>query len=339
MRRRELLGLALLHAPLAGALGALASSAGCGGDASLVPVAPRAIDPALIDRDPIALLPSGAVGLAGGDARQLFATNLGSDVDQLVRELVPLGPESNFEARRDVDRVTAGFYAMQGVDLCAVVQGRFDAAAIERAADAKKVMPSGKAIVKTRYAEQNLYTVGNLGFSVLTPKTMLSGNEVGMRRALDRLRYQETKAGEAPTLERAVPTWMISLVETPSASFAFAGDFSASSAGSAASETVPFIAGVERARVLGNFQQPGVNVAGTLTYKDEASAENGGATIKNLSDMGQVAGILTTLVYGATIPPVDVRRSGKDLAFTTSVDEPTARQMLQWLASEAKKAF
>lgn len=321
-----------------GAAGA-AAAGGCGGDANLVPVAPRAIDLAMIDRDPLALLPSGAVGLAGGDARQLFATNLGNDVDQIVRELVPIGPESNFEARRDVDRVTAGFYAMSGVDMCAVVEGRFDAAAIERAAEAKKVMPSGKAIVKTRYAEQSLYTVGNLGFTVLTPRTMLSGNEVGMRRALDRLRYHQERAGDPGGLERAVPAWMVEVVETRNASFAFAGDLSESSAGSAASETVPYIAGVQRARVLGNFQQPGVNVAGTLTYKDEQSAANGGTTIKNLSDMGQLAGILTTLAYGTTIPAVDVRQSGKDLAFTTSVDEPTARQMLQWLADEARKSF
>jgi hypothetical protein len=333
VRRRDVLRIAI------GSAGAAVAAGACGGDANLVPVAPRAIDPAMIDRDPLALLPSGAVGLAGGDARQLFATNLGNDVDQIVRELVPLGPESNFEARRDVDRVTAGFYAMSGVDLCAVVQGRFDAAAIERAAEAKKVMPSGKAIVKTRYAEQNLYTVGNLGFTVLTPKTMLSGNEVGMRRALDRLRYQQEKAGDLSGLERAVPAWMVEVVETKNASFAFAGDFSESSAGAAASETVPYIAGVQRARVLGNFQQPGVNVAGTLTYKDEQSAANGGSTLKNLSDMGQLAGILTTLAYGTTIPAVDVRQSGKDLAFTTSVDEPTARQMLNWLADEARKSF
>lgn len=331
MRRRELLG------SVAAAL-TLAMVPGCGGDPNLVLQTGRPVDATMVDRDPLALLPAGVVGLAGGDARRLFATSLGGDVDQIVRELVPLGPESNFDARRDVDRMTVGFYAMQGVDLCAVVQGRFDAAAIERAADARKVMPSGKPIVKTRYAEQTMFTVGTLGFVVLSPRTMLSGNETGMRRALDRLRYQ---AGDAPVpvLARAVPKWMTELIEKPEAAFAFAGDFSSSSAGAAATQAVPFVAGMTRARILGNFAQPGVNLAGTLTYADETSAENGGQTLRNLSDAGQLVGILATLAYGTTIPPVDTRRSGKDVAFTTSVDEPTARQALRWLADEAKKSF
>lgn len=331
MHRRRLLGSWV-------AAVAAAALPGCGGDSNLVLVTGRPVDPALVDRDPLALLPAGALGLAGADARRLFATPLGADVDAVVRELVPLGPESNFEARRDVDRVTAGFYAMQGVDVCAVVQGRFDVAAIERAADARKVMPSGKAIVKTRYAEQTMFTVGNLGFVVLTPQTMVSGNEIGMRRALDRLRF-EGGDGPFPVLPRVVPAWMTDHVETPEAAFGFAGDFSSSSAGAAASRAVPFVAGMTRARVVGNFAQPGVNLAGTLTYADEASAENGAQTLRNLSDAGQMVGILATLAYGTTIPPVDVRRSGDDLAFTTSIDEPTARSLLRWLADEAKRSF
>jgi hypothetical protein len=331
MRRRELLG-SVVAAVAVGALPA------CGGGSNLVLVTGRPIDPALVDHDPLALFPGGVVGLAGADARRLFATSLGADVDAIVRELVPLGPEAGFDARRDVERLTAGFYAMQGLDVCAVVQGRFDASAIERAADARKVMPSGKPIVKTRYAEQTMFTVGNLGFVVLSPRTMLSGNEIGMRRALDRLRY-EVGEGPLPVLPRAIPGWMTEHLAAPGAELAFAGDFSSSSAGAAATQAVPFVAGLTRARVVGNLAQPGVNLAGTLSYRDEAAAEAGGQTLRNLSDAGQLVGILATLAYGTTFPPIDVRRSGDDLAFTTSIDEPTARSMLRWLADEAKRSF
>ncbi len=328
-RRAILAGVAALASAPLGA---------CGGDGNLVPVTARTLDPGMVDRDPLALLPSGAVGLLGADAKALFATPLGAEVTQVVRELVPLGPEAGFEPSRDVDRVTAGFYAMQGVDLCAVVQGRFDAAAIERAADAKKVMPTGKAIVKTRYADQTMFTVGNLGFSVLSPRTMLSGNEIGMRRALDRLRFGTTEEA-TPTFTRALTPWMLELVETPQASFAFAGDFSASSVSEAATKAVPFLAGLDRMRVLGNFQQPGLNFAGTLTYRDDAAADAGGATIKNLSDMGQIANLWTTLAMGTSIPSVDVRRSGKDLAFTTAVDAGTSKQILRWVADHARSSL
>jgi hypothetical protein len=325
--RRQVLGIAAaLVAP------------SCGGDAALVPVTAQPIDPAVIDRDPLVLLPSGAVGLAGADARALFGTPLGGDVANVIRELVPLGPDANFEPHRDVDRVTAGFYAMQGVDLCAVVQGRFDAAAIERAADARKVMPSGKSIVKTRYAEQTLFTAGNLGFTVLTPRTMLSGNEIGMRRALDRLRYQ-SGSGPFPVLERGVAKWMLDLIETPNASFAFAGDFSVSSTSVAMRETVPFIAGLERARVIGNFASPGLNFAGTLSYKDDAAATAGGSMIQNLSSVGQLTNLLTQVMMGATVPPVQVRQSGKDLAFTTSMDSGTSLALIRLVGDAAKSSL
>lgn len=332
-------GLVARRTVVHGLVALLATPLGaCGGEGTLVAVTPRALDPAMIDRDPLALLPSGAVGLVGADAKALFATPLGAEVTNVVRELVPLGPEAGFEPARDVTRVTAGFYAMQGLDLCAVVQGRFDAAAIERAADARKVMPSGKAIVKTRYADQTMFTVGNLGFSVLSPSTMLSGNEIGMRRALDRLRFSATETASL-TLPRALTPWMVELLETPGAAFAFAGDFSASSVSEAATRAVPFLAGLARARVIGNFRDPGLNFAGTLTYRDDAAADAGGGTIKNLSDFGQIANFWTTLAMGTSIPSVDVRRSGKDLAFTTSVDAGTSQQILRWVADHAKKSF
>jgi len=326
--RRDALGIA------AGTFAALSLGGllpGCGDSPALVPVAEQAIDPEAIDRDPLALLPSKAIVLVACDARALLATSLGADVTQIVREIVPLGAESGFEPSRDVDRVVAGFYAMQGADVAAVVQGRFDIAAIEKAAEAKKAMPSGKTIVKTTYAGQTMFTVGNLGFVVLTKKTMLSGNEIGMRRALDRLRYQ---AGFE--LKRAIDGWMLETIETPNTALALAGDFTLNSVGEAATNAVPFVVGLERARILGNFQSPGLNFAGTLSYKDDTAAEASGASLRNLTDVGLMASLFASVALGASIPQIDARRSGKDLAVATSVDESTSRFALKMLADAAK---
>lgn len=330
--RRRALGLGAL------AFGGLVALAGCGGGLDLVPVTEQPIDPELIDRDPLALLPSKAIMLVGCDARALYATSLGNDVTQLVRDVVPLGPESGFEPSRDVDRVTVGIYAMQGADAAAVVQGRFDPEAISKAADAKTVMPSGKAIVKTTYANQTMYTVGNLGFVVLTRRTMLSGNETGMRRALDRLRYQTGK-GPSPVLERGLEGWMVETLETPNASLALAGDFATNSVGEAATQALPFVVGLQQARILGNFQAPGLNVAGTMTYKDDGSAEASGASLRNLTDVGLVTSLFASVALGASIPKIDTRRSGKDLAVTTSLDEPTSRLALKMIADALKTSL
>jgi hypothetical protein len=316
---------------LAGSGALLLALAGCGGDIALVPVAEKPIDPEAIDRDPLALLPSKAIVLAGCDVRALYSTALGNDVTQIVREIVPLGPESGFEPSRDVDRITAGVYAMQGADIAAVVQGRFDPEAIGKAADAKQTMPSGKTIVKTTYAGQTMYTVGNLGFVVLTKKTMLSGNEIGMRRALDRLRYH---AGEAP-LTRAIDGWMLETIESKS-HLALAGDFESSSIGEATTQAVPLVVGLKRAKIQGNFQSPGLALSGTLAYKDETSADQSAASMKNLTDVGLLGSLFASVALGAAIPQIDARRTGTDLAVSTTIDEPTSRFLLKYLADAAK---
>ncbi len=74
------------------------------------------IDATAIDRDPLAVLPSGAVMLGYLDAAAMFTSGLGGEVNQIVTSLLPLGPESNFVPSRDIVKVYGGLYAMQGAD-------------------------------------------------------------------------------------------------------------------------------------------------------------------------------------------------------------------------------
>ncbi|WP_437929727.1 hypothetical protein WMF37_10840 [Sorangium sp. So ce291] len=314
------------------ALAALAAPAlaGCGGaDDSLVLVGGEKIDATAIDRDPLAVLPSGAVMVGYLDAAALFASGLGGEVNQIIASLLPLGPESNFVPARDIAKVYGGLYAMQGADFCAVMQGNFDVDAIRRAADARTVTVIGAPLVKTRYADNDLFTAGNVGFVVLTPHTILTGNETGMRRALDRLRFSK--------LQRSVPSWMVELLSTKNASFAMAGDVTSQPAVASAAGQLPFVAGLQYVRVIGNFLPPGVNFAGALTYTDPQSAANGAVALRNLEQVARIASLLSSWGFGyGSVPPMQVAQRESDVAFTLPLGEGIVRMLLRTAAETAR---
>ena len=314
---------------LSAALLAFAPSGCGGGDQNLVLVGGRQVDPAVIDRDPVALLPSNPVMLGYVDAAAMFQSSLGPDVGSIVTAVLPIGPESNFVASRDVQRIYGGIYAMQGADFCAVIQGNFDVASIHRAAEARTKVSSGLPLVRSRYAEMDLYTAGNVGFVLLTPHTALTGNETGMRRALDRLRTTE--------LTRSVPPWMIELMSTPNAAFALAGDISGQGSVEAATQKMPFLTGLSKVRTIGNFQPPGMNFAGSLTYVDAASAAAGTANLADLQKLTGFMGLLSSLGLMGPVPQMQVVQRETDVAFTMPVDTAFARFLLGMLGDVAKK--
>lgn len=332
--RRALLE-SIVGSAAAAAVGA-SPLAGCSSAPSLVLVGGRNVDAATIDADPVALLPAGIVVLAYADLAALYRTPLGGDVQSFISNFVPIGAESNFVPSRDTTKFYGGLYAMQGVDFCAVTQGRFDVQAIQRAADARAAAPTGAPLVKSRYADCDVYTVQNLGFVLVTPNTMLSGNEIGMRRALDRLRQG--------SLTRSVPRWMIETTETQGANLAFAGDFGADSiltadatgaatakptpssspalpAIDAASQTFPFLAGLRAVRGVGNFASPGVNLAGTLTYDTDEHAQAGGEGLRNLASLNPFMNLMLAFGVGASLATPQIARSGRDVAFTEPIDQ------------------
>ena len=310
--------MAALALSLLVATSALAA-AGCGGGDSLVLVAGQRVDSAKLDADPVSILPAGILMFGYIDAAVMFHSNLGPDVSSMVQTLLPLPPEANFVPTRDVTRIFAGAYAMQGADFCAVVQGNFDIEAIRRSVDARAVSLAGVPLVKNRYADNDLYTAGNIGFTVLTAHTALSGNETGMRRALDRIRYGK--------LSRSVPEWMTNVGRTPGAAFSLAGDLSAQSTGGAAAQSMPFLAGATQLRLVGNFQPPGMNFAGTLSFTDEPSAQSSASALDSINSISPFMSLLSSIGLGITIPPIKVARKEKDVGFTVAMDEGTARTL------------
>ena len=88
----------------------------CGGGDSLVLVAGERVDSARLDRDPVSILPPGILMFGYIDAALMFHSNLGPDVSSMVQTLLPLPPEAGFVPTRDVTKIFAGAYAMQGAD-------------------------------------------------------------------------------------------------------------------------------------------------------------------------------------------------------------------------------
>lgn len=322
--------------------GSIALAAGCSSNA-LVPWGGRKIDASVIDQDPIVVLPADAVMLAYIDLQAAFRSSVSADIANLVTTFIPLGADSNFVPTRDAARIYGGVYAMQGLDFAAVMQGNFDQASIARSADGRA---AAGQLVKTRYADCDVYTISNVGFSLLSPQTMLMGNETGIRRSLDRLRRR--------TIKRAIPGWMFSEVGIPGTAFGLVGDFgaetvfdtdgdgrftrrpnAAAAAGMPALElaggSFPFLRGVKLLRARGTFSPPGANVVGALTYETDDRANAAVGELANVGNVSPGMSMLLSIGVGASIANPTVARAGRDVAFVEPIDERLLRLMLQQL--------
>jgi hypothetical protein len=205
----------------------------------------------------------------------------------------------------------------------AVLTGDFHPDLIHKAAEKQTMTPMGTPIVVTQYAGNDLYTSRNIGFTVVTSKTILAGNETGIRRALDRIRDNRVK--------REAPDWMVRLVETPQASVVMAGDLAGQPQVAALANRAPFLNGVRTFRVLGNFQPPGINVAGSLSYPDPATAAQAAASIQDLARQATLLSALSFLGFGAPVQGVQVDVRESDAQFVLGLDAQAVAQVLSML--------
>jgi hypothetical protein len=276
-----------------------------------------------IDKDPLALLPAGIVVLGWTNVQAFFASSFGNEANRLAAKYVPLGQDAGFVPQRDLRTLVGGVYSLAGADAVAVAQGDFNPDLIRASADRHAMTPLGVPLVHSKYAGNDVYTAGNVGFTVVTNHTMLVGNETGMRRALDRIRDGR--------LRREVPEWMTKLMENPQASMVFAGDRMNQPHVAAAARTVPFLNGLMNFRVLGNFQPPGVNLAGTLTYPDAASAAAGASALRNVGQMAGAMNVLALFGLGSPLQNLQVQSQDADATFVAAVDGQGLVRLLAFL--------
>ncbi len=274
--------------------------------------------------DALALLPGNAIALATVDGRAFFGSQtFGADLAKLVEKYIPLGAEAGFQASRDIDRVTLGSYSYQGIDVAAVVVGRFDSAKIKQLAATQTPTKGGAPLVASQYAGRDVYTLNNVGFSLLSDTRAIVGTEQGIRRVLERIKDKRVK--------RDVAAWMIATIETSGAALALAGDFTAQPMPPESTRQIPpaLVNGLKATRVVATFRE-GVQVAGSLTYADAQSAEAASSVVKQGASYSKLLAM-----FGIKIQNFDTKVDKSDVQVTVGVDDKSLRQLLasapQWL--------
>lgn len=268
--------------------------------------------------DAFALLPGSPILLGTVDARQFFGSQtFGAQLAQTVEKLVPVGQEAGFSAARDVDRVTFASYAYQGLDVAAVVVGRFDEAKIKQAAASGSASRSGLPIVTSQYAGRDVYTVANAGFCVLSDRVAVAGTEAGIRRVLDRIKDDRVK--------RDIPAWMLTTVETQGASAAVAADLATQPIPPDVLRQVPlsFVPGMKAVRALVTFKDSGMQIAGSMTYPDEAQAASAEKGVREAMNLSRWLALIGVKIQN---PTVAVAKS--DVQVTLAVDDQSLKQLV-----------
>ena len=92
-------------------------------------------------------------------------------------------------------------YSYQGIDVAAIVIGRFDSAKIKQVAVGADADEGRRPLVVSQYAGRDVYTVSNVGFTLLSDTRAIVGTEQGIRRVLERIKDKRVKRDIAP--------WMI----------------------------------------------------------------------------------------------------------------------------------
>lgn len=268
--------------------------------------------------DAFALLPSNPILLGTVDARAFFGSQtFGAQLTQNVEKLVPIGQEAGFSAARDVDRVTFASYSYQGLDIAAVVIGRFDQAKIKQVATSQTPTKAGVPLVVSQYAGRDLYTVSNAGFTVLSDRVAVAGTESGIRRVLDRIKDDRVK--------RDIPAWMLSAVETQGASAAVAADLATQPVPPDVLRQVPlaFVQQLKAVRAVVNFKDTGMQIAGSMTYPDEAAAKGAEGGVREAMKLSSWLALIGVKIQN---PTVSVEKT--DVQVTLSVDDQSLRALL-----------
>ena len=277
-----------------------------------------------IDRDPLALLPSGVVGLVHIDGPQTFQSSLGAPAAKLFQAFMPLGQESNFNATRDVRRVIIGLYSLQGADIAMIVQATLDPYAIRNTANSGRPTALGPPLTRVEYANNDVYVVGDFSFVVVTRRTLIIGNETGIRRTLDRIRDKRVR--------REVPNWMADLMDNPKAAIVAAADLGTDPVVRAGAQKIPFLSGLSTVSIVGNYEPPGLRLDGTFSYPDSAIASSAAPSLSQVAGLSSYMQLLSIVGMQTPIQRIDVHPKGSNVEFVAAINSRGAGQLMDWWA-------
>ena len=181
-------------------------------------------------------------------------------------------------------------------------------------------------MVKSSYAGRALYTSHNLGFVVLTARTRAASET----RPGSVARSTGSRKGVCGSNSRE---WFEELLKTPNAPVVAGFDLRAQPLTDSARQQLPFLKGMETARMVGNFESPGINVAGTMTYDDEAGAQAGAQSLATIKDTIASYGWFASLLgIGQPIRQLEAKAEGKDTKVVAALDATEIGKLLDQLS-------
>lgn len=289
------------------------SSWGCGGSPEVIRTATaRRASPAQIEVDPWALLPGGAVAWLSLDVQAALASSFGQEAQRLWLDRIPLSRSLSTDPARDIDHLYAGAYATVGTDVAIVARGRFDPELIARAAKEDPTSRQGRPIVITDFAGYVVYVLDQLALVPLSKSTLVWGTEIGVRRVLERI--------ESGRLTHPLPSWFESLLGSR-APLTLGIDLDAQPVPATVRTQLDFLQGLRAGRLLGNFEAPGLNLAGALSYDRPETALRAAELIETEAmSLDRYALLLSALSIPKPFRRVEARASGEDVQVALEVE-------------------
>jgi len=272
-----------------------------------------------IDRQPLWLLPPGGAGWFHLVVQRAAAAPLGQRVLAELKARVPLPEAAGLAIDRDIVELSVSTYSMKGLDFAGVATGHFDVARIAAAAAQYQGGPLMPPLTQSQYAGRTLFMAQNIGFVIVTPQTALFGNEVGIRRCLDRI--AEGRVADD------LPAWVKELLATPNATFSLGVDLTATAVTAALPARLNALRGASMARGIGNFDPPGVNLAATLTHPDHESAQSSATGLLQGGGALNMYGRLLGL--GQPIRKLETQAVGADTQVVLAVDGAAVELLMQ----------
>jgi hypothetical protein len=272
-----------------------------------------------VDRDPLQLLPPGSIAWFHLDVAGSAQSELGQHVLADLEARFPMPANSGFSFRRDVRELNVATYSIQGIDFAGVAVGNFDPAKIAAASLEYRGGPLAPGLVRSVYAGRTLFTAQNVGFSVLTPQTALFGNEIGMRRCLDRI--SDGRVADD------LPGWVKELLASPNAAFTFGSDLTGNPLTAELPRRLALLQGASQLRAVGNFTPPGINLAGTIQHADPNAAQHSATALLEVG--GSVNIYAQLLGFGQPLRKLETRAVGNDTQLVLAVDAAAIKLLMK----------
>jgi len=261
----------------------------------------------LVDEDPFRLIAPGAIAWWRVSADEFLTSKFGpSFVSKLEKQMGP-ALEVGLDLEHDADELIGALYASVGSDVLAVVQGTY-------AKDELETKLKADSRVRTSsFSGETLFVFDEVSLCLLSDQTLVLGTHLGVRRAVERV--------EEGRLDRRTPSWFDALLKDKAAKFQLGVDLESQPVPAAFRGELESLKRLRAARLIGNFDAPGLNIAGTMTYDTPAHAEVAAKEMAGFKDdLGKYQLILAALQLGRPLRELEARPTGKDMQITAQFD-------------------